>query len=129
MNRWPAQTWNYIKNSATVFLTQNISEDDPYLLYCGLNSGKNTIIVTRDLMRSHRFLLKSVKHKILFNRWLSQRQHQFLRTDARGQPVFKYPLPFTPSAQKIKNYWHLPFDEVENQKQEYINSWCCVKLE
>ncbi|CAH0550785.1 unnamed protein product [Brassicogethes aeneus] len=128
MHRWPQQTWGYVKSNSTIFLTQNISEDDPYLLYCALNSGKNTKIVTRDLMRGHKFLLKSPKYKTLFNRWLTQRQYQLLRIDQRGQPIFKHPLPISPVAQKNGTHWHLPYDEVENNKNEYLNSWCCLQL-
>lgn len=89
MNRWPKKNWSFITQNSTVFLTQNISQDDPYLLYCTLNSGKDTIIVTRDLMRGHKFLLKLPKHKILFDRWLSMRQYQLIRVDNKGTAHFK----------------------------------------
>lgn len=89
MMRWPKNSWNYVTKNASIFLTQNISEDDPYFLYCALNSGKNTIVVTKDLMRGHKFLLKSPKFKILFNRWLSQRQYQLQTIDELGKPIFR----------------------------------------
>lgn len=89
MNRWPKRNWEYITNNSTVFLTQNISQDDPYLLYCALNSGKDTVIVTRDLMRGHKFLLKDSKDKILFSRWLSMRQYQLIRVNNHYEPLFQ----------------------------------------
>ncbi len=33
------------------------SKDDPYMLYAALQSGQNTLIVTRDEMRDHSYLL------------------------------------------------------------------------
>lgn len=89
MSNWPKSNWKYVLKHSTVFLTQNLSQDDPYLLYCALNSGKDTIIVTRDLMRGHKFLLKSPKLKVLFNRWLMQRQYQLLTVNALGKPIFR----------------------------------------
>ncbi|RZC42647.1 mitochondrial ribonuclease P protein 3, partial [Asbolus verrucosus] len=89
MNKWPRQNWGYIRQHSTVFLTQDLSQDDPYLLYCALNSGKDTIIITKDLMRGHKFLLKNVHLKILFDRWLSQRQYQLVHVQDSGTPMFK----------------------------------------
>lgn len=89
MNQWHKENWNYITQNSTVFLTKNISQDDPYLLYCALNSGKDTIIVTRDLMRGHKFLLKDPKLRILFNKWLSQRQYQLMKVTGPGKPIFR----------------------------------------
>lgn len=89
MNRWPKKNWGYVTQNASVFLAQDISQDDPYLLYCGLSSGKDTVIVTRDLMRGHKFLLKDPRLKILFNRWLLQRQWQLIRVDERKGPFFR----------------------------------------
>lgn len=89
MRNWPQKNWDYIAKNSTIFLTQNISQDDPYLLYCALNSGNDTIIVSNDLMRGHRFRLKSSKHKLLFSRWLSQRQYQIISVNSKGRPIFR----------------------------------------
>lgn len=90
MKNWPLKNWDYITKNSTVFLTENISQDDPYLLYCALNSGKDTILVTNDFMRGHKFRLKSPKHKQLFSRWLSQRQYHIATVTAKGRPIFRY---------------------------------------
>lgn len=89
MNKWPKKNWNYVLQNSSTFLTENLSQDDPYLLYCALHSGKDTIIVTRDLMRGHKFLLREVHLKTLFERWLAQRQHFLLYVKNDGTPVFK----------------------------------------
>ena len=89
MSKWPQKNWKYVQKNATTFLTEDLSQDDPYLLYCALNSGKDTVIVTRDLMRSHKFLLREFHLKLLFDRWLSQRQYLLLRVPENGEPIFK----------------------------------------
>lgn len=89
MKRWPSINWDYITANSTVFLTQNISQDDPYLLYCALSSGEDTILVTNDLMRQHKFRLNSRKYKMLFSRWLTQRQYQIKTVTAKFRPVFR----------------------------------------
>lgn len=89
MNQWPKYNWEFILQNSTVFLTQDISQDDPYLLFCALSSGKDTILITKDLMRGHRFRLKSSKHKTLFSRWLAQRQYQLIKINTLGRPIFR----------------------------------------
>ncbi|VEN35039.1 unnamed protein product [Callosobruchus maculatus] len=128
MNKWPKQNWGYVNENATVFLTQNISQDDPYLLYCALQSGQNTVIVTRDLMRSHRFLLESPNLKKNFNRWLNQRQWQLVRVDEQRGPIFRKPPPFTVTTQKANGLWHIPYEQNKvNEKDQYIDTWLCLK--
>lgn len=48
------------------------SKDDPFVLYAAMYSGINTQILTRDLMRSHKFLLKDVHMKSIFQKWLQK---------------------------------------------------------
>lgn len=92
MALWPKRYWYNITRNAKVFLTENLSQDDPYLLYCALHSGLNTVIVSRDLMRSHLFLLKNPQHKRLFNRWLTQSRYELLHVGDDGKVVFKVSL-------------------------------------
>lgn len=92
MKKWPKKNLAYIYSNASVFLAENLSKDDPYLLYCALSCGLNTIIVSRDLMRSHLFLLKNPYHKSLFGRWLAQNLHQINFINNRGKVIFKVNL-------------------------------------
>nr|CAI5838402.1 unnamed protein product [Callosobruchus analis] len=127
MDRWPRQNWGYVIENATVFLTQNLSQDDPYLLYCALHSGQDTIIVTRDLMRGHKFLLQSQSLKKNFNRWLSQRQWQLLRVTDR-KPIFRIPPPFTVTTQKANGMWHIPYERTKGKdRDQYIDTWLCLR--
>ncbi|KAJ8957902.1 hypothetical protein NQ318_001898 [Aromia moschata] len=93
-----------------------------------LNSGKDTVIVTRDLMRGHKFLLRSPRHKILFNRWLCQRQHQLLRVDSRRGPIFRIPPPYSVLAQKNGGSWHVPYepDGAPKEENESQKMWLCL---
>ncbi|KAF2902542.1 hypothetical protein ILUMI_03642 [Ignelater luminosus] len=124
MQKWPRKNWNYITENADTFLAESLSQDDPYLLYCALNSGLNTIIVTKDLMRSHLFKLKDPKLKVLFNQWLMQSQYQLKYVDNRGRVFFKYPLPYIRTPQKHKDCWHLPLIEDYESSQD---KWLCLK--
>lgn len=81
MEKLPKKNWDFVKKNSTVFLINNISQDDPYILYCGLHSGINTIVVTRDFMRSHLYLLKDKQSKLLFNRWLVQSRYHLLHAN------------------------------------------------
>ncbi|XP_056636669.1 mitochondrial ribonuclease P catalytic subunit [Diorhabda sublineata] len=128
MTKWPRDIWSCITEQATVFLAQNISQDDPYLLYCALNSGKDTIIVTRDLMRSHKFLLNDLRLRILFNRWLSLRQYQLVKVVGEGKPIFRHPLRYSVTAQKNGSYWHIPIKPNVSKESDNNIQWLCLNL-
>ncbi|XP_066144541.1 mitochondrial ribonuclease P catalytic subunit [Euwallacea fornicatus] len=127
MQKWPKNNWDYIKENASIFLTQDISQDDPYLLYCALRSGKDTIICTRDLMRGHKFLLRDAKYKILFNRWLTQRQYFLLTVNDEGKAFFRAPPTFNPVAQSKDGVWHVPYiSEGVEIDEMYHKTWFCL---
>ncbi|XP_044748737.1 mitochondrial ribonuclease P catalytic subunit isoform X2 [Coccinella septempunctata] len=130
MKSWPQKQWRFISSNALVFLTQNISLDDPYLLYCALHCGKDAILVSRDLMRSHLFALKDPKNKIRFTRWLEQRQFQVTHVRNDGKVLFKNPRPYTRIVQHDNNNWHIPFIVApeENEEPDKIpEKWLCMQ--
>ncbi|KAL3265397.1 hypothetical protein HHI36_009603 [Cryptolaemus montrouzieri] len=130
MNKWPKKQWSYVRNNAKIFLTQDISQDDPYLLCCALHCGKDTIIVTKDLMRSHLFLLKDPVDKIMFSRWLSQRQYQLKFITNDGKVHFKVPLPYTETMQKKLDNWHIPYlsnVDPNHEGNESSTKWLCMQ--
>lgn len=92
MKKWPKRNLDVIYSKASVFLTENLSQDDPYLLYCALHCGLNTIIISKDLMRSHLYLLKNAYYRSLFKRWLSQNLYQISFVDKNGRITFKVSL-------------------------------------
>lgn len=92
MKKWPKANLDIIYSNSSVFLAENLSQDDPYLLYCALSCGLNTTIISRDLMRSHLFLLKDPYYKSLFRRWLSQNLYQISYIDHRGKISFQVRL-------------------------------------
>uniref|UniRef100_A0A8B9J6B1 PRORP domain-containing protein n=1 Tax=Astyanax mexicanus TaxID=7994 RepID=A0A8B9J6B1_ASTMX len=65
-----------IKQIAHCFFTDNISKDDPFLLYAALHSGNNCKFVSRDLMRDHKACLPDSATRRLFFKW--QRGHQLV---------------------------------------------------
>lgn len=48
------------------------SKDDPFVLYATMYSGLGTKILTKDLMRGHKSLLKHAKIKSIFQKWLQK---------------------------------------------------------
>lgn len=62
------------------------SKDDPFVLYAAMYSGYNTKILTRDLMRGHKFLLKNTEMKRVFQKWLQK--HRLVLQLRVGNRVF-----------------------------------------
>lgn len=52
------------------------SQDDPYFITAAILSGPHTDIVSKDLLRGHKFLLKDESLIQIFKRW--QWQHQWM---------------------------------------------------
>ncbi|XP_022913481.1 mitochondrial ribonuclease P catalytic subunit [Onthophagus taurus] len=128
MERLPTKNWSFIKRNCMIFLTQDISQDDPFILYCALHSGNDTKIVTRDLMRSHLFLLKDKRLKKLFKRWLIQNRLHLI-TAKPGTVIFKQPLKYMITPQKNENTWHVPYiEEIKENPKSIKYEWLCIDL-
>ncbi|XP_034107293.1 mitochondrial ribonuclease P catalytic subunit [Drosophila albomicans] len=133
MRSWSKPAMQYIQSNACVFLTSNISQDDPFLLYATLHSGQDTDFFSRDLMRSHAFLLGN-ELKSTFRRW--QQEHQYslaTQTQPMGKIVVKEPIRYLLSTHKLdKGVWHVPCIESytanPSDRFEVPQRWLCVKL-
>ncbi|XP_046967949.1 mitochondrial ribonuclease P catalytic subunit [Vanessa cardui] len=130
MLKW--RKFNFIIRNTESFFIDNISQDDPYFITAAILSGAHTDIVSRDLLRGHRFLMKQDQLKQLFQRW--QWQHQWMVFVPSYKPVIQAPLKFTPIAQKNKNGWHLPYISDKTTNFGQVNngipdcsSWLCLR--
>ncbi|XP_044729425.1 mitochondrial ribonuclease P catalytic subunit-like [Chrysoperla carnea] len=134
MSKWKNIHMSQILKTSTLYLVQNLSQDDPFLLYAAMHNGPKTGFVSRDLMRGHSYRLKDPNLKMLFRRWQNNVQHQLIYLDNQGNARVKHPLPYVPIAQKQETYWHIPFEiNIENKSKNIsskVNSiqWACFKM-
>ncbi|XP_049763232.1 mitochondrial ribonuclease P catalytic subunit [Schistocerca cancellata] len=132
MKNWPKRQMEALSNCAQLFLADNLSQDDPLVLLAALHSGLGTKIVSRDLMRTHMFLLKDKELRSIFRRW--QYSHQcFFEIKNNGRVVIKDPLPFHPFAQHHHDgSWHLPYEVPGSSPNKRYNHlevpehWLCL---
>ncbi|RVE46968.1 hypothetical protein evm_008352 [Chilo suppressalis] len=130
---WPKKVMSDIMSKTCYFFTDDLTQDDPYFITAAVLSGMNTDIVSKDLLRGHRFLLKDKKLALAFRRW--QWQHQWMVfINNRKKLIIQPPLQFTPCAQKKDNAWHLPFEKEDATTQMHmndgtpdLNSWLCLR--
>ncbi|XP_043930056.1 mitochondrial ribonuclease P catalytic subunit [Protopterus annectens] len=117
-----------IQDKATCFFTENVSEDDPFLLYATLHSGNHCKFLSRDLMRDHKACLPDSSTRRLFFKW--QRGHQLVISSYI--PGKKIMLQVTPNVDTIiqttGDSWHIPYDErgVERYSYEVPRKWLCL---
>lgn len=64
------------------------SQDDPFLLYATIKSGQSTDFFSRDLMRSHAFLL-GPELKTIFKRWQQEHQYSLVTQTHSGKIIIK----------------------------------------
>lgn len=128
MRHWPPIPMKRISEKAKLFYTDNISQDDPFLLYAALASGPNTLFLSVDLMRDHISRLQDPYTIQLFKKW--QQSHQiFVTCDEDNVIKFAEPLRHSIQVQgKVDHRWHIPFDDsIGLDPYEELNNWLCVR--
>lgn len=105
------------------------SHDDLFLLYAAFSTGRNAIIISKDLMRQHKFAIQNTELNILFNKW--QFLHQYYFNKYKGLIKLNSEVPIDAFVQKHDDHWHIPFNiNVGAHKQRHIwpNYWICLKM-
>ncbi|XP_071490587.1 mitochondrial ribonuclease P catalytic subunit-like [Diadema antillarum] len=129
MLRQPAQyrkqDMEAIQDVADCFFTQNMSEDDPFMLYATLHSGRGARYVTRDLLRDHKALL-SPGANLAFIKW--QRSQQLKPVDFRGgKAIFEVNLAHDTVIQSTSTSWHIPYDDgTPRFSYQVPTNWLCA---
>uniref|UniRef100_A0A1B6ES66 Mitochondrial ribonuclease P catalytic subunit n=1 Tax=Cuerna arida TaxID=1464854 RepID=A0A1B6ES66_9HEMI len=132
MKKWPSEDMRYIYNNAHVFLTDDISQDDPFLLYATLYSGLGTCFVSQDMMRGHKFLLADPKLQATFIKWQAKHQFCIEFIDIYGNLGLKEPVSFMQSIQcNSRGDWHIPYTVKEDlpngvRVDNYHKHWLCL---
>ncbi|XP_048394323.1 mitochondrial ribonuclease P catalytic subunit [Stegostoma tigrinum] len=118
-----------IQKYADCFFTENISEDDPFLLYATIHSGNHCKFLSRDLMRDHKACLSDQNTRRLFFKW--QRGHQLVlsRYNPRKRMKFEIISRYDTIVQTSHDTWHIPYDEegVERCSYEVPRKWLCLR--
>ncbi|XP_061824399.1 mitochondrial ribonuclease P catalytic subunit isoform X1 [Nerophis lumbriciformis] len=126
---WDRHNMKRIQQKAHCFFTDNISEDDPFLLYATLHSGNHCRFVSRDLMRDHKACLPDEATRRLFFKW--QRGHQLVvhgyvavGTRVRFQSITSYDT----IIQTTGETWHIPYDDDIEDRSSYEipQKWLCL---
>ncbi|XP_056402268.1 mitochondrial ribonuclease P catalytic subunit isoform X2 [Hyla sarda] len=73
---WIKEDIQRLQKCADCFFLDNISLDDPFLLYACLSSGSHCCFITGDLLRDHKACLPNTETQRLFLKW--QRGHQLV---------------------------------------------------
>ncbi|KAJ4939707.1 hypothetical protein JOQ06_029145 [Pogonophryne albipinna] len=130
---WPSRSWDrnnmkLIQQKAHCFFTENISEDDPFLLYATLHSGNHCRFVSRDMMRDHKACLPDGATRRLFFKW--QRGHQLVVDGfvTAGKRVRFQSIPtYDTIVQTSADSWHVPYDDTEDRSTyEVPQKWLCL---
>ncbi|XP_036981261.1 mitochondrial ribonuclease P catalytic subunit [Acanthopagrus latus] len=125
---WQRHNMDLIRQKAHCFFTENISEDDPFLLYATLHSGNHCKFVSRDLMRDHKACLSEGPIRQLFFKW--QRGHQLVvgGSVAASKRVRFLSIPeYDTIVQTSPDSWHLPYDDTEDRSTyEVPQRWLCL---
>lgn len=132
MNSWPKEDMDYIKQNAFLFLVENLSTDDPYLLYATMHFGLGTTFVSRDQMRGHKFLLRDPELMAIFSKWQQKHQYYFLYASENGKISLMEPMKYSQSVQITKEgTWHIPLSMnmsgIPAHLIPYNKKWLCFQ--
>ncbi|XP_076640262.1 mitochondrial ribonuclease P catalytic subunit [Colletes latitarsis] len=127
-----------LQEKATFFFVDNLSKDDPFLLYAALASKNNTKIVSKDFMRQHKFSLNDVKLCNLFKKWQCTHQYTIVenRNSVRLMLLNKVGCEgvhyINSGTQKHNNCWHIPFQTTSTSimhiESVHENNWICFNM-
>ncbi|CAM2116049.1 unnamed protein product [Caretta caretta] len=126
---WKRHIVAAMQKKADFFFAENVSEDDPFLLYATLHSGSHCKFLTRDLLRDHKACIPDSLTRYLFFKW--QRGHQMVLSHywpgkrIKFQPILTYDT----VVQTTGDTWHIPYDEqlVERYSYEVPTKWLCLQ--
>nr|CAG4651289.1 EOG090X0CGF [Simocephalus serrulatus] len=116
-----------IKQRAYVFITDDLSRDDPFLLYAAVQS-KYTKFVSDDLFRDHIFRLGDPRLEALFRTWQHSAQIQIIKFMKDGSVKFHHPRKYRTVVQFAEGSWHIPYDDgTPRFSYQVPNTWLCLQ--
>uniref|UniRef100_A0A8C8BER5 Mitochondrial ribonuclease P catalytic subunit n=1 Tax=Otus sunia TaxID=257818 RepID=A0A8C8BER5_9STRI len=128
-SNWKREIMKEMQNKADFFFAENISEDDAFLLYATLQSGKHCKFVTRDFLRDHKACLSDSLTRHLFRKW--QRGHQIVfASSVEGKHIRFLPaLCYDCVVQTTGDTWHIPYKDTLEEKYSYRvpRKWLCIQ--
>ncbi|XP_037359106.1 mitochondrial ribonuclease P catalytic subunit isoform X2 [Talpa occidentalis] len=126
--RWRRDEMEKVQKQASCFFADNISEDDPFLLYATLHSGNHCKFITKDLMRDHKACLPDPKTQRLFFKWQQGHQLAIINIVPGSKITFQPILSYDTVVQTTGDSWHIPYDEdlVERYSCEVPSKWLCL---
>ncbi|XP_044127799.1 mitochondrial ribonuclease P catalytic subunit [Bufo gargarizans] len=126
--KWLKEDIRRLEECADCFFLDNISLDDPFLLYACLSSGSHCCFITSDLLRDHKACLPNTETQRLFFKW--QRGHQLVLPFYSSGNVHLRPiLTYDTILQNTDVSWHIPYDEagVKRASYEVPKTWLCLR--
>ncbi|CAH1794172.1 unnamed protein product [Owenia fusiformis] len=131
VKHWNIQRVRSINKIVDMFFTQDLSEDDCFMLYAALYSGPNCRLCSNDELTDHKFVMPEELREA-FMLW--QRSHQVMVTvgKGRGQPLIndlqKYDIRVTMDEHKGRVVSiHVPYDDLQDRvSYKRPNSWLCL---
>ncbi|PNI59158.1 KIAA0391 isoform 8 [Pan troglodytes] len=127
-SQWSRDEMEEVQKQASCFFADDISEDDPFLLYATLHSGNHCRFITRDLMRDHKACLPDAKTQRLFFKWQQGHQLAIVNRFPGSKLTFQRILSYDTVVQTTGDSWHIPYDEdlVERCSYEVPTKWLCL---
>ncbi|XP_059952292.1 mitochondrial ribonuclease P catalytic subunit isoform X2 [Mesoplodon densirostris] len=127
-SRWRKDDMEKVQKQASFFFADNISEDDPFLLYATLHSGNHCKFITKDLMRDHKACLPDAKTQRLFFKWQQGHQLAIVSRHPGSKITFQHILIYDTVVQTTGDSWHIPYDDnlVERYSYEVPTKWLCL---
>ncbi|KAM9554547.1 mitochondrial ribonuclease P catalytic subunit isoform 1-T2 [Guaruba guarouba] len=128
-SNWKREIMEEMQNKADFFFAENISEDDAFLLYATLRSGKHCKFVTRDFLRDHKACLSDSLTRHLFRKWQRGRQIAFSPSTEGKHIHFLPALRYDCVVQTTGDTWHIPYKDIFEEKYSYQvpRKWLCIQ--
>ncbi|KAK2586408.1 hypothetical protein KPH14_010693 [Odynerus spinipes] len=127
---YPASKWISTMENAYIYFLQNITQDDPYILYATLMSGVNAKFLSFDFFRQHIHKIESRSMRKIFRRWQYTHQYLWHYDTSAGKLILERPWLYEPYPQCNETNWHIPYRmDSEKSKLLYrpVDTWVCFQ--
>nr|CAG4650446.1 EOG090X0CGF [Sida crystallina] len=130
MQSWDQLVLKKIQRNARLYMLDNLSSDDLFILYATLYSGRGARFVSSDIMRDHLFQLHDIELEKIFRNWRRSSQLMVLPSESSTSFKVSSPPPYTTITQCSSdgNHWHVPYDDGKPRfNWQLPDTWLCLK--
>ncbi|XP_015182758.1 PREDICTED: mitochondrial ribonuclease P protein 3 [Polistes dominula] len=126
-HQYKVSKWMFNRDNVYVYFLQDITQDDPFILYATLASGNNSKFISIDQMRQHHHKLKKFNLHKDFIRWQFSHQYTWYYNNVTKMSTLIEPISYDSFMHNQNGHWHIPYNDSLKQRHTPSKTWVCLR--